>query len=42
MPKVLDCVNIVYEFKLHLRYYIHIQANILGEGMNLLISKAIG
>ena len=42
MVKALDCVIIVREFVLQLRYYIHFWANTLGKGMNPLILPAMG
>ena len=41
MVKSMDCANVVCEFILQLRYYIHFRANTLGKGMNPLILPAI-
>ena len=38
---VLDCVLEVSEFEPQSRYYVHIQTNTLGKGMNLLIHPQI-
>ena len=42
MAKVPGCNLKVTEFKLQLCYYVHIQTNSFGKGMNLLIPFAIG
>ena len=34
MVKAVDCRILVSEFELQLRYYVHLQTNILGKGMN--------
>ena len=34
MVKALDCGIVVSEFELPSHYYIHLQTNTLGEGMN--------
>ena len=34
MANILDCEIVVSEFELQSRYYIHIQTNNLGKGMN--------
>ena len=34
MAKVLDCGLEMNEFKLQSHYYVHIQVNTLGKGMN--------
>ena len=42
MVKVMNCGSIESEFVLQLRYYVHFQANTLGNGMNPLILPAMG
>ena len=42
MVKAMDCGIIVREFVLQSRYYVHIQANTLGKGMNPFILLAMG
>ena len=42
MVKAMDCGIVVSEFVLQSRYYVHFQANTLGEGMNPLILPAMG
>ena len=42
MVKALDCGIIVSEFELQSRYYIHLQRNTLGKGMNPFILPAMG
>ena len=42
MFKAMDCGIVISEYELQLRYYVHFQTNILGEGMNPLILPAIG
>ena len=42
MVKAMDCGIIVREFVLQSHYYIHFQANTLGNGMNPLILPAMG
>ena len=37
MVKAIDCRIVVSVFVLQSRYYVHIQANIFGKGMNPLI-----
>ena len=39
MVKVLNCSLEVSEFKLQMRYYVHLWTNTLGKGMNPLISQ---
>ena len=36
---MLDCIIVVSEFELQLRYYIHFQINSLGKGLNTLYSS---
>ena len=40
--KILDCSLEVNELGLQSRYYIHFWTNVLGKGMNLLFSPAMG
>ena len=40
--KTMDCRNVVSEYVLQSRYYVHFQANTLGKGMNPLILPAMG
>ena len=42
MVKARDCGIVVSEFIHQSRYYVHLQANTLGKGMNPLILPAIG
>ena len=42
VAKVLDCDNVVSEFELQLRYYVHFQIHTLGKYMNPLILSAMG
>ena len=42
MVKAMDCRIIEREFVLQSYYYVHLRANTLGIGMNLLILPAIG
>ena len=42
MVKAMDNGIVVNEFVLQLHYYIHIRANTLGKGINLLILPAMG
>ena len=42
MVKAMDCGNLVSEFVLQSRYYVHFRANTLGKGMNPLILPAMG
>ena len=42
MVKAMDSGIVVCEFVLQSRYYVHIWANTLGKGMNLLILPAMG
>ena len=41
MTKVLDCSFEVSEFKLQLRYYVHIRLNTFEESMKSLIPSAM-
>ena len=41
MVKVTDCRIVVSEFILQSDYYIHLRANTLGKGMNILILPAM-
>ena len=40
--KAMDCWIVVSEFVLQSRYYVHIQTNTRGKGMNPLILPAMG
>ena len=42
MVKAMACGIVVSEFVIQSRYYVHIQANTLGKGMNPLILPAMG
>ena len=42
MVKMMDCGNVIREFVLQSRYYVHFLANSLGKGMNPLILPAMG
>ena len=42
VANVLDCDIIVSEYEVKSNYYVHFWTNILEEGMNLLISPAMG
>ena len=42
MVKAMDCQNVVSEFVLQSRYYIHFWANTVGKGMNPFILPAMG
>ena len=42
MVKAMDCGIVVCEFVLQSRYYVHLQVNTLGKGMNPLILLAMG
>ncbi len=42
MVKVLDRGNVVSEFELQSRYYVHFRANTLGKGMNPLVLPTMG
>ena len=39
---VMDCNIVVREFELQSCYYIYLRTNTLGNGVNLLISPAVG
>ena len=42
MVKAMDCEIVVHEIVLQSHYYVHLQANTLGKGMNPLILPAMG
>ena len=42
MVKSMDGGNVVSEFELHSRYYVHLRTNTLGKGINPIIVSAIG
>ena len=42
MVKAMDCGNVVREFELLSRYYVHFRVNTHGKGMNLRILPAMG
>ena len=42
VANVLDCNNVIIEFKLQLCHCIHLQTNTLGKGLKLLIHLAMG
>ena len=39
MVKAIDCRNVVSEFELQSRYYVHFWTNTFGNGMNPLSSQ---